>query len=131
VSAISPSLTIGLATYSLRNTSVEAAIGLLQRCGIKSVSVFNAHVPIRTGTPDQRLAAAKKFRDAGIALASTGVADLSRDPAIMCPLFDNARAAGVPAMACTFVSAPDHETLLVDPRSARGAGASGQWEINS
>jgi inosose dehydratase len=113
------SLIVGLATYSLRTSPIEAAIGLLQRCGVKSVAVFNAHVPIRTGTPDECVAAAKKFRDAGIALASTGVAELSGDETVMRRLFENARATGVPTMACTFVTAPDRATLRVVENFAR------------
>lgn len=113
------SLIVGLATYSLRHASVEATIALLRRCGVKSAAVFNAHVPIRTGTPEECRVAAQQFRDAGIALASTGVAELSEDETVMRRLFENARAAGVPAMACTWVAAPDRATLRVAENFAR------------
>jgi len=76
VSAESRCLTVGLAINSLRHASVGAAIRLLQRCGVKSVAVFNAHVPIRPGSPAECFDAAEKFRDAGIALASTAVSEL-------------------------------------------------------
>ena len=119
VSAESHSLTVGLATYSLRDASIPTVIRLLQRCGVKSVAVYDSHVPIRTGTPEQCRAAARQFRDAGIALASSGVVELSREETIMRPLFENARAAELPVMACTFTVLPDPATLRVAEKFAR------------
>lgn len=113
------SLTVGLATYSLKDAPVDTVIAVLRSCGIGSVSVNNAHVPILTGTPAECFLAAKKFKDAGITLASTGVVELGSDPTGMRRLFENARAAGVPAMACTFPLAPDRAALDLAGAMAR------------
>jgi inosose dehydratase len=115
----SPRLTLGLAGYSLRKLPIDAAVAALVEMGIKSVSVFRVHVPILLGTPDECRAAAQKFRDAGIAIASTGVVTLVNSEASMRRAFECGRAAGLATMAASYAEPPGRDALLLTERFVR------------
>jgi inosose dehydratase len=112
-------LTLGLAGYSLRKLPTDAAIAALVEMQIKSVSVFRVHVPILLGTPDECRAAAQKFRDAGIAIASTGVVTLVNSEASMRRAFECGRAAGLTTMAASYAEPPGRDALLLTERFVR------------
>jgi hypothetical protein len=54
-----------VATYSLRGLKPDAAIAAVQRVGLRYVSIKDVHLPVKL-SPDERRAAAARFRDAGI-----------------------------------------------------------------
>jgi sugar phosphate isomerase/epimerase len=112
-------MTLGLAGYSLRKLSIDAAIAAMVQMGIKSVSVFRVHVPILIGTPDECRIAAAKFRNAGIAIASTGVVTLQNSEGSMRRAFECGKAAGLSTMAASYKEPPDRETLLLTERFVR------------
>jgi len=114
-----PSMTLGLAGYSLRKLSIDAAIAAMTEMGIKSVSVFRVHVPILLGTPEECRVAAEKFRSAGIAIASTGVVTLTNSEGTMRRAFECGKAAGLSTMAASYKEPPDRETLLLTERFVR------------
>ena len=92
-------LKLGVASYSLSNLPAEAVIAELQKLDIHYVTLFHTHCPW-DGTPEQCRAAAKKITDAGLTVTGTGVIDLpDHEPAVR-KAFENARAAGLPAMDC-------------------------------
>jgi sugar phosphate isomerase/epimerase len=114
-----PKLTLGVATYSFRKLSTDAAIAACKQLGVTSVSVFRVHVPILLSTPDVCREAAKKFRDAGLSIAATGVVTLAKSEAAMRKAFECGRAAGLSTMTASYAEPPDRETLLMTERFVR------------
>jgi sugar phosphate isomerase/epimerase len=114
--AASPRLNLGIATYSLRKLSTDAAIAALQLMQVKSVSVGSAHVPILISTPDVCRVAAQKFRSAGITVTSTGVVTLANSEGVMRRAFECGRAAGLSMMTASYTAYPDRDTLLLTER---------------
>ena len=121
VAAPSPTqrLSLGLATYSFRKLSTDAAVAALKELGITSVSVFRVHVPILLSTPDTCRDMAARFRDAGIAIKSTGVVQLAKDEAVMRKAFECGKAAGLSMMTASYAAPPDRDTLLMTERFVR------------
>ncbi len=114
-----PKLNVGIASYSLRSLPIDACIAALKMMQVKSVSVFRTHVPILLGTPDDCRAAAARFRDAGLTIASTGVVTLKNSEGVMRRAFESGRAAGLSTMAASYETYPDRETLLLTERFVR------------
>ena len=114
-----PRMQLGLATYSFRKLSTDAAIAAIKDLGIKSVSVFRVHVPILLGTPDDCRVAAQRFRDAGLAIAATGVVTLTKSETAMRRAFECGRAAGLSTMTASYAEPPDRDTLLLTERFVR------------
>jgi len=112
-------LTLGIATYSLRTLSVDAAIAALQALQVKSVSLFRTHLPILISTPDVCRELARKFRDGGLAIAGTGVVTLANDEGVMRRAFECARAAGLKTMTASYAQPPDRATFLLTERFVR------------
>lgn len=112
-------LNLGLASYSFRKLPIDAAIAALLELQIKSVSVHKAHVPILLSTPDVCREMARKFRDAGITLTSTGVVQLDDSEAVMRRAFECGRAAGLSVMTASYAHPPDRETFLLTERFVR------------
>jgi inosose dehydratase len=114
-----PRLNLGLASYSFRKLPIDAAIAALVELKITSASVHKAHVPILLSTPDVCREMAKKFRDAGITLTSTGVVQLDNSEAVMRRAFECGRAAGLSVMTASYAHPPDRETFLLTERFVR------------
>jgi sugar phosphate isomerase/epimerase len=114
-----PNLTLGVATYSLRVLQIDAAIEALKAMQITSVSVYKQHVPILLSTPDVCRETAQKFRQAGMAIAATGVVQLANNEEIMRRAFECGRAAGLTTMTASYASPPDRATLLLTERFVR------------
>ena len=114
-----PALALGLAGYSLRKLSIDAAVAAMAQMGIKSVSVFRGHVPVLLGTPDECRVAAEKFRSAGISISSTSVVTLTNSEGAMRRAFECGKAAGLSTMTASYKEPPDRETLLLTERFVR------------
>jgi len=114
-----PRLNLGVAGYSLRKLSTEAAVAALRQMQIGSVSVFRVHVPILLSTPDVCREAAGKFRAAGLAIPSTGVVTLAKSEGVMRRAFECGRAAGLSTMAASYAEPPDRDTFLMTERFVR------------
>jgi len=117
--AVPARLNLGLAGYSLRKYSVDDAIAKMKELQITSLSVFKVHVPILLSTPDVCRDMAKKFRDAGLTITSTGVVYLSKDEGAMRRAFECGRAAGLATMTASYAKPPDRDTLLMTERFVR------------
>ncbi len=109
-------LKLGLVGYSLRKFSIDDAIRVLTELHVTSTSVFRVHVPIGLAAPDTCRDLAQKFRDAGIAIAATGVVYLKNSEGEMRQAFECGRAAGLTTMTASFAAPPDRATLLLTER---------------
>jgi sugar phosphate isomerase/epimerase len=117
--AAGPRLRLGLATYSFRKLSSDDAIKALAELGITSISLFRVHMPIVEGTPDGCREIAKKFRDAGLTIAGTGVVTLANSEGAMRRAFECGRAAGLATMTASYAVPPDRDALLLTERFVR------------
>jgi len=93
-------LKLGVASYSLRKLSLEAAIAGIQRVGLRHVSIKDFHLPFALSAGERR-AAAQRFRDAGITPMSCGNVTLQNDAAECRRAFEYARDIGVPTIVCS------------------------------
>ena len=102
-------LKIGVASYSLRTLSLEAAIKAINRSGLKYVSIKDSHLPMKS-TPEHRKEVAQKFKDAGILPMSCGNVTMENDEANIRYAFEYARDTGLPTIVCS--PHPDSFALL-------------------
>jgi sugar phosphate isomerase/epimerase len=102
-------LRMGVATYSLRGLKVEEAVAGIQRVDLKYASIKDVH--LRLEAPQGwRHAVVRKFKEAGIALASCGVINMDNDEAAVRQAFEYARDISVPVIVCS--PHPDSFPLL-------------------
>lgn len=93
-------LRVGVATYSLRGMKVEEAIAAIQRVNLKYASIKDVH--LRLEAPQGwRHAVARKFKDAGITIASCGVINMTNDEAKLRAAFEYAKDIGSPVIVCS------------------------------
>jgi sugar phosphate isomerase/epimerase len=90
---------IGVASYTLRGMKIDACIAAIQRVGIQYVSIKDIHLPLKS-TTEERKAAVKKFKDAGITPLSCGVVQMENDEANCRHAFEYARDIEVPVIVC-------------------------------
>ena len=109
---------LGVASISLRDLPVDAVASVLKQLEIGFVSIYGTHAPFEKGTPEQCRDAAQKFRDAGIAVATSSVVNLTNDEAAVRRAFDNAKAAGLTLMTCR----PRPEALPLVERFVKETG---------
>ena len=88
-------LRLGVAGFTFAKLSVEEVIAALKIVGLDAFTPYKTHVPWSDGTPEQCRAVVQKFTDAGIAVTSTGMIDLTNDEAAARRALDNVRAAGL------------------------------------
>jgi sugar phosphate isomerase/epimerase len=93
-------LKIGVASYTLRQMPLEAAIKAMNRTGLKYVSVKDSHLPRKT-TAAERQVVAQKFKEAGLTALSCGNIGMTADPANIRSAFEYARDAGIPVIVCS------------------------------
>jgi inosose dehydratase len=94
-------LKIGVATYTVRELPIEEAIKVVQRVGLKYVSIKNVknHIDL-SHTTEERKQRAQVFRDAGLVPLSVGNVGMKNDEADIRRAFEYARDIGVPTMVC-------------------------------
>src|SRR5262245_16331482 len=88
-------LKLGIASYSMREFSLDDALAMTKRLGVKYMTFKDVHVP-RTETPDQTRARRAKIEAAGITIMGGGTITIPNDAAQIRKEFDYARNAGVP-----------------------------------
>jgi sugar phosphate isomerase/epimerase len=95
-------LKIGVATYTVRELPIEAAISAVKRVGLKYVSIKNVknHIDL-SHTTEERKQRAQMFRDAGLVPLSVGNVGMKNDEADMRRAFEYVRDVGVPTMVCS------------------------------
>lgn len=101
-------LKVGVASYSLRKFSLEQAIEMTKQCGVKHITLKSMHLEYDT-TREQRKAALKKVRDAGLKMMGGGVISLKADEKQVRSMFEYARDAGMPVI----VASPALEALPI------------------
>ncbi|NRB53998.1 MAG: sugar phosphate isomerase/epimerase [Saprospiraceae bacterium] len=98
-------LKLGLASYSLRNYSLDEVLEMCNRLGLKYLALKSMHLPL--DTPDQEIAAiAKKVRDAGIQLYGASVVYMKSAAAV-----ENAFRYAVAAGLEMIIGVPNHDLL--------------------
>jgi inosose dehydratase len=94
-------LKIGVATYTVRELPIEEAIKVVQRTGLKYISIKNVknHIDI-SHTTEERKQRAKMFRDAGLIPLSVGNVSMRAGEADIRKAFEYARDIEVPTIVC-------------------------------
>ncbi len=105
------SLTLGLASYTLRAFSLEEVIEIVNRLELKSIALKSMHMPLDS-SESQIKAIAKKVRDTGIDLYGAGVIYMKSAGQV-----DNAFAYAKTAGLRVIIGVPNHDLLpLVEKR---------------
>jgi inosose dehydratase len=95
----SDGLKLGMASYSLRMVSLDQAISVCQKAGVKYISLKDSHLSLKS-TPEQCQEARQKVEAAGLTLISVGVISMKNDEAEIRTAFEYAKAAGAPTIVC-------------------------------
>lgn len=104
-------LKLGMASYSLRQFSLEEAIRMTNRLGLKHIALKSMHLPYDLSEPELQSTAAK-VRSAGLNLYGGGVIYMRSEDEVN-RAFDYAKAAGFQVI----IGAPAHDLLnLVDQK---------------
>lgn len=93
-------LRLGVASYSLRNMSLDDAIAAVQSLRIKNIALFRLHCDWEKATADECRAVGEKLKAAGLTLTGSGVVNLANDEAKCRRAFENVKAAGMQTMVC-------------------------------
>src|SRR5215470_11205929 len=104
-------LKIGVATYTVRDLPIEEAIKVVQRVGLKYISIKNVknHIDV-SHTTEERKQRAQMFRDAGLIPLSVGNVAMRTGEADIRKAFEYARDVGVPTIVCA--PSPDAMPIL-------------------
>jgi sugar phosphate isomerase/epimerase len=99
-------LKLGMASYTMRKFKLEEAIAVLQKAGVKYISLKDVHLPMNS-TTEQRQETRRKIEAAGLALISVGVINMKNDEEEIHAAFEYAKDAGAPTIVCS----PEPEAL--------------------
>lgn len=99
-------LQAGVASYSLRELPLDAAIEAIRRVGLRYVSIKSFHLPLESDTATRRAVAAQ-FAAAGITPLSCGNVTMENDEADVRRAFEYARDVSVPTIVCS----PDPDSM--------------------
>lgn len=103
--SLSHPLALGMTSYTLRKFSLDEAIAMTLRLGLKHICLKSMHLPLES-TPEEIAAAAAKVRDAGLDLYGGGVIYMKTEAEVE-QAFAYAKAAGMRVV----VGVPTHELL--------------------
>lgn len=90
-----PRLNLGLASYSVREFSLDQALGMAKTLGVTSMTFKDVHIP-RTDPPETTRALSAKIKAAGITIIGGGTISLPNDPVQIKKDFEYAKNAGFP-----------------------------------
>ncbi len=107
-------LTLGVASYSLREFSLDQALEMAKTLGVTHMTFKDVHLP-RTDPPEATRALSGKIKAAGITVMGGGTINLPNDPAQIKKDFEYAKNAGFPLI---FVS-PDPAAMDVIEQMAK------------
>jgi sugar phosphate isomerase/epimerase len=114
VVAPTSALTLGVASYSLREFPLDQALEMAKKLGVTHMTFKDVHLP-RTDPPEATRALSAKIKAAGITIMGGGTITLPNDPAQIKKDFEYAKNAGFPLI---FVS-PDPAALDTIEQMAR------------
>lgn len=103
--SISPKLTIGLASYTLRKYSVSQLIDICKRLNIKEVALKNFHLPLDASDIEIQTTIAK-IKEAGLNIYGGGVIYMKNEAEVK-NAFRYAKAAGMKMI----IGVPNHDLL--------------------
>ncbi len=93
-------LRLGVASYSLRNLSLDEAIAGVKTMRTSNIALFRLHCNWEAATVDECRAVGEKLKAAGLTLTGSGVVNLTVDEAKTRKAFENVKAAGMRTMVC-------------------------------
>lgn len=96
---------IGMAGYTFREFSIEESISMMNRVGVKNLSLKDFHMPMNS-TKEQINAVIEKYKNGGINVYTVGVIYMTTNDAVD-QAFEYAKMAGVKMI----VGAPDYGLL--------------------
>jgi sugar phosphate isomerase/epimerase len=88
-------LNLGLASYSMREFTLDQALTMAKTLGVTSMTFKDVHLP-RTDPPEVTRALAAKIRAAGITIQGGGTISMPNDPVQIKKDFEYAKTAGFP-----------------------------------
>jgi sugar phosphate isomerase/epimerase len=88
-------LNLGLASYSMREFTLDQALAMAKTLGVTSMTFKDVHIP-RTDPPETTRAIAAKIRAAGITIIGGGTLTLPNDAEQIKNIFEYAKNAGFP-----------------------------------
>jgi sugar phosphate isomerase/epimerase len=88
-------LTLGIASYSFREFTLDQALDMAKTLGVTHMTFKDVHVP-RTGPPEATRALRAKIQAAGITIVGGGTIDIANDPVQIKKEFEYAKNAGFP-----------------------------------
>lgn len=100
-------LRLGVASYSLRNLTLDEAIATVKTLRISNIALFKNHCNWEGASIDECRAVGAKLKAAGLTLSGSGVVNLPNDEAKCRKAFENVKAAGMASMVCK----PDLDAL--------------------
>jgi sugar phosphate isomerase/epimerase len=86
---------LGLASYSMREFTLDQALDMAKQMGVKYMTFKDVHVP-RTDPPEKTRALRAKIEAAGITIMGGGTITIPNDPAQIKKEFEYAKNAGFP-----------------------------------
>ena len=89
------SLKLGLASYSMREFTLDQALDMAKQMGVKYMTFKDVHVP-RTDPPEKTRALRAKIEAAGITIMGGGTITIPNDPVQIKKEFEYAKNAGFP-----------------------------------
>jgi sugar phosphate isomerase/epimerase len=104
--AAAGALKLGVASYSMREFSLDKALEMAKTLGVKHMTFKDVHIP-RTDPPDTTRALRAKIEAAGITIMGGGTITLPNDPVQIKKDFEYAKNAGFPLI----FTAPDPAAL--------------------
>jgi sugar phosphate isomerase/epimerase len=88
-------LKLGLASYSMRDFTLDQALDMAKQMGVKYMTFKDVHVP-RTDPPEKTRALRAKIEAAGITIMGGGTITIPNDPVQIKKEFEYAKNAGFP-----------------------------------
>lgn len=93
-------LRLGVASYSLRNLSLDEAIASVKTMRTSNIALFRLHCNWEGASVEECRAVGEKIKAAGLTLTGSGVVNLTTDEAKTRKAFENVKAAGMRTMVC-------------------------------
>jgi sugar phosphate isomerase/epimerase len=88
-------LKLGVASYSMREFTLDQALDMARKLGVTRMTFKDVHIP-RTGSPEATRALRAKIEAAGITIMGGGTITIPNDPAQIRKEFEYAKNAGFP-----------------------------------
>src|SRR5262245_46224212 len=88
-------LTLGVASYSMREFTLDQTLEMAKTLGVTSMTFKDVHIP-RTDPPETTRTVTAKIKAAGIRIVGGGTINMANDPAQIKKDFEYARNAGFP-----------------------------------